>query len=112
MTINRVYKTFLDIENGWNNEWFPDNLQEAIKWLQSKFDEIPEEFRENAKLEVSATMNYDSPVPTMEISSWRYETPEETAKREEIERRRMERLVLQAVENELATYEALKRKYG
>jgi hypothetical protein len=65
----------------YNGEWVPNNLIEAIAWLQEKLCEVPEDYRASATIEISSDCSYDSSHATLEINYRRPETAEEEHKR-------------------------------
>lgn len=83
----------------------PDNLQEFASWLDSIVEEIPEEHRETAEIEISSY--YDSRCGRVTIS---YRRPETDAEWESRKRDVLER-VRQQEDAERQAYEALKAKF-
>lgn len=68
-----------------DGEQMPDNLVEAIVWLQSKLDLVPDQYRSTAEIEISAA-DYSL---EMEINYKRPETDAEITER--LERARLSR---------------------
>lgn len=64
---------------------FPDDdakLTAVIEWLQTKLAEVPEQYRAEARCEISSEGYYDSTHATIEISYARIETDDESVERE------------------------------
>jgi hypothetical protein len=69
----------------------PDNLAEAIEWLQGILATIPEEHRDSAKIEIDSTGGYEgSHYATIEIEYSRPPTEADIAERKEAARKRAE----------------------
>lgn len=87
----------------------PSGLLDFSKWLQSKIDAIPEEYRETAQIEIESVSSYeDTHYASISINYWRPETDEEIEARVQKERIRRE------AEEEKArqTYEKLRQRFG
>ena len=85
----------------------PSGLAEYIEWLQSKLEEIPEEFRSTARTDIYGSESYGSGVLCYTIKYDRPETEKEREARENVDRLRAEALQ----RKELAMLEALRQKY-
>ena len=91
------------------DDWPPGDLIGAIAWMQEWLDQIPEEFRPSARIEIESEGAYkDTHHPRIEISYLRPETAEEEAER--AANRALARA--QAEARERKQYEALKAKFG
>ena len=99
--------TVFSAESG-NNGWLPENFQQAIAWLQEKFDSIPAEYRETATIEIDSGTYYDSTYSSLEIEYFRPETDEEMNSRVANQQSRAE----EERRREIDLLERLKAKYG
>ena len=88
----------------YGDDWFPDKLVEAIAWLNGKLLEIPEEYRDTAKIDVDSVSSYAH----VEIVYTRPETDEEADYRIKVENQRQENIR----RSELETLNRLKAKYS
>ncbi len=96
------------VYNSLQDEAVPENLAEAITWLQDTLDGIPAEHRASAKIEIDSESEYDSHFAVVQISYNRPETDAELAKRIAL----AERQENQAQQAELALFKRLKQKFG
>jgi len=63
--------------------WMSENLMEAVEWLKSKLESVPEEFRHSAKIEIGSVGSWeDSHYATIEITYERPETDDEMRARD------------------------------
>lgn len=93
----------------YDDEWIPDKLVDAIAWLTGKLEEIPEEFRAIAEIEVDSESGYEgSHYGHIEITYRRPETDEEMATRLAEEKR----CANARERDEMETLRRLKLKYG
>ena len=76
-------KTISKIVEQYDGDWPPSDAVGAMAWFQAKLDDIPDEFRSTAKIELDTTSRYDSSYATIEFSYVRFETDEEEAQREQ-----------------------------
>jgi len=73
--------TLLEVSGSYKSDWMPGNLSKAIGFLQNYLNEIPADFRDSAKIEISSSIDYDSTTEDMRIYYTRPATEEEIAKR-------------------------------
>jgi len=86
----------------------PENQEEFLKWWQDKFDLVPAEYWDVAKVDCHAGMQYDCTQLEVEVYYYRTETDVEEAARLEKEADRRKFIEAQ----ELRQFEKLKAKYG
>jgi hypothetical protein len=87
----------------------PSGLLKFSKWLQSKIDAIPEEYREKAEIEIGSISGYEgSHYARISISYWRPETSAEIAERARKENARRE----DEEERARQMYEQLRQRFG
>ncbi len=93
----------------WNSVWMPENLSDAIKWLQTFLDSVPIEHRHSAEINIGSVSSYeDSHYAIMLIS---YKRPEIEAEEQELlEQQRIHTKAIETAERK--KYEELKLKYG
>ena len=91
----------------YDGEWIPPTLVAAIAWLQEKLEQIPPEFRANARIEVEGVSSYDSSYANILIDYMRPATESEIQEKQnkDAERKR------QIEEREQAELERLQSKY-
>lgn len=88
-------------------------IPETIKWLQELLAKVPPEHHAASRFEISSDDNYgDGNITALNIYFDRPMTDEETAARKAEEQARREMAAARQRADEIATYEALKRKYG
>ena len=85
----------------------PAELSEFLLWVERVTGEIPEEYRDQARVEISAGMHYEQEYPTCVVSYTRPETKLEANQREAQDRRNARSRELY----ERSQYEALKAKF-
>jgi hypothetical protein len=90
----------------YDGDWVPEDLAEAIEWLQEKLSLIPEEHRGQARLLIDSRISYDSSYATVEIEYSRPATTEEIAERQREAAARAERDIADARRRLLALQEA------
>lgn len=103
---NTLNITIYDVESSVDDP--PGKLIEHIAWLRSKLEEIPEEFRSSARVEIYGSESYGSGVLCYTIKYHRQETDEEEARREATKKAADDA----QTQRELATLKALQDKYG
>lgn len=59
----------------------PTNLADFVEWARHRLNEIPEEHRNAARIEIDSTISYDQSLATVEISYRRRPTQEEISQR-------------------------------
>jgi len=90
-------------------DFAPGQLQEFVLWSNALLDEIPEEFRATAEIEISSTSSYyDSHYATIEVTYRRPETDEEWEARKQDVAARMQ----EEKQRELNLLAQLQAKYG
>lgn len=90
---------------------FPENLRDAIDWLQERLDSLPEDMREGAYVRFEEETYYDSSYVVMTIKGARPETDEEMSERLASEAARLRAAQRAAADQERALFEALRKKY-
>ncbi len=70
--------------------WIPENLTDAVAWLQGYLEQVPEEYRDKATIEITSQSDYDYHKPCIEISYHRPPTDQEKQDRLEDERQHSE----------------------
>lgn len=99
-----VYGSLVD-----DSKFEADTLKELIEWLGEKLDEVPDEYKDSAKLEIESVGGYEGEHHAeVEIFYSRPETDVEMSARVAEDLRRAEHRTAQ----ELQTLAALKAKYG
>ena len=91
-----------------NSEGIPETPDDFLSFWKSKFDLIPKEYMESAKIEYAAEQCYDVPYLEVEVSYERQENEYEIAariKREDEEKAEVKRYDLKQLAE-------LKEKYG
>lgn len=92
----------------YDGEWMPENLIQAIEWLQELLRSIPEQYRNDAQIEIDLTERYGCDRAQIKISYEREETDEE-----ERIRIREEALAEQlSIKLEMSELARLQAKYG
>ena len=92
-----------------DGKWMPDNLADAVAWLQAFLDQVPAEYRHTAKIEIDSVGSYeDSHYANIEISYQRPPTDEEKQARLAKEHQRND--ARQAERRQ--QYECLKTEFG
>lgn len=72
----------------YDGQWPPEHGNSFIAWFQAKLNEIPEEHRGNARIELDSQSGYEgSHYASIEITYRRMETEEEAKSREAEEER-------------------------
>ena len=88
-------------------------LPEAIAWLCGLLVKVPPELHDQTLFEIESESDYDGGYSTaLRISYWRPITDQEIAAREANEAARITQNAADQRARELATYAALKAKYG
>ncbi|MCH7570375.1 MAG: hypothetical protein IH919_07400 [Deltaproteobacteria bacterium] len=88
-----------------DGEWLPENLGDAIAWLQEILDRVPSEYRKKARIEVET--DYNENFVNISILYARPPTAEDKQKRLNAEQARLAKI--EAVERR--AYEVMKAKY-
>lgn len=68
-------------DGDWPTPEYPTLLLDAIAWFQAKLQQIPEEYRAQARCTIGSTSSYDNHYGHIEISYDRPETAAECSKR-------------------------------
>ena len=85
------------------------NALKFVAWLNTKIEEIPEEFRTSASIEIYYEYGYDNDIDRyLELSYYRSENAEERTSR--VKKEQKARAVREA--RELQLLEQLKARYG
>lgn len=67
----------------YDGEWPPENAMKCLAWFSAKVEDIPQEFRSTAKIEIEGFGGYEgSAYANIKITYVRPETDEEVAERE------------------------------
>lgn len=80
----------LDWEQYDSKGWIPENLIDAIHWLQEILDGIPVEYRPEATIEIGSSTFHDSSTASILIEYQRPPTAEEIEERKQLARKRAE----------------------
>jgi hypothetical protein len=83
------------------------SLPEFIAWLEDLLDYVDDEDEKNVTVRFDSETSYDWHKPTLEISYYREETPQEILEREARERQRLE----ENRQKELRLLASLQEKY-
>lgn len=95
-----------------SHQHMPENLIKAIKWLQDRLADVPEDMRQKARIYLDVEWECETPYVCIQIIGKRDETETERIEREGREFARRRDMILQQEAQEYAEYEKLKRKYG
>ncbi len=85
----------------------PTNCNDFMRFWQEKIDLIPDEFRNDAEINLEPEKYYNGPGINLSVSYRRLETDEEEAKRNAIENQQLEDFE----KAEMIVYKRLKAKY-
>ena len=91
-----------------DGEWTPENLVDAIAWLQGFLEQVPVEYREAATIEITSERDYDWHKPYIEISYQRPPTDADKQERLAKEKQRRDKQVAERRQH----YEHLKTEFG
>lgn len=103
--MKREKRVYVFSDYGLDLESLPDSPKLFMKYWEEKFEDIPQEYRENAKIFFSVGHEYKTSVL---IFYTRDETDEEWKEAEEEKRKQF----AETEKNELEQLERLKKKYG
>lgn len=93
-------------------DWPPDDLVGFIAWFQGKLDEVPEQYRGAARVDLSTDYEDGDCYVDLSIHYYRPETEDETAARLKWEQECRMQVKRDTEANELREYERLKAKFG
>ncbi len=92
----------------YDGNWPTDNAFKFLSWLKEKVEQIPEEFRSSAKIEIDSIEEYGNAHAMLQIYYYRPETEEEMIMSVNTEKRKQEGIV----QREMMELNRLKKKYG
>lgn len=69
----------------YDNDWPPEDAVGALAWFQAKLDEVPQESRRTARIEIDHEEYFGTNKATIVITYMRPETDEEQSQREKEE---------------------------
>lgn len=85
----------------------PSELREFLLWVERIKGEIPDEYKDSARIVIGSGMVYDQDYPTCTVSYERPETAKETYERESLAQH--DKVMREALERE--QYNKLKKKF-
>lgn len=68
-----------------DQEWPSGNASKFVEWFQSLLNDVPEEYRDSARIEITTREKYGDIVSVIRLTYCRPETDKEQSQREELE---------------------------
>jgi hypothetical protein len=101
-------KTIIRTFKEYGKDWPPEDATGLLAWFQSELDDVPAEFRDKARIDITSEEVYESSKAIIEISYDRPETDEEMQERERFALAQQE----QRRVSDLRTLARLQAEYG